>query len=645
MSTKQHAAVPKVRVIGGFWKQKTSMVAQEMVPYQWKALNDKIPGAEPSHAIENFRIAAGEAEGEFVGTIFQDSDLAKWIEAACYVLADKGNAELDAQVEEAIRLVGKVQSPDGYINTWFTLVGPDKRWTDLAWGHELYCGGHLIEAAVTHFQVTGQRNFLDIMIRFAEHLMTTFGPGGRLADAVGGHPEIELALNRLAEATGDERYAQLATHFVDIRGLHPENFTGQIPLGFEIPKSAWFEPDYFLAHAPVREQHHAEGHAVRAMYLYTAMAQQAKRTGEQKLIQTLETLWKSTTERRQYVTGGLGSHAMGERFSVDFDLPSDTAYTETCASIGFLFWARAMLDLNPKGEYADAMEITLYNGVLSGVALDGKKFFYVNPLEVIPRIAHKRSDLAHVKTERVAWFGCACCPPNIARLVASVGNYAWSIDQNVRIDQYIESEASFCLGSSPLTMRMKTSYPWQGKVSLSVDAGNGTFEVKLRVPGWCQQYSVKFNGTTISPPLEGGYLRIYQDWKSGDVVELDLDMPVRFVSAHPSVSELAGKVAVLRGPLVYCTEEIDNGPDLHTLNINPLGPTSDHDFIDFQDEKTKLTVSGSKHRTRDGQSLYQEWSTREAYTPIEITMVPYHSWGNRRPGQEMRVWHLAEYPQ
>jgi len=642
MNNPNQSQPSTVRVRGGFWRQKVDVVAQQMLPYQWKALNDQVPGAEPSHAIENFRIAAGESQGTFVGNIFQDSDVAKWLEAASYALADHPDPVLEGQVDEAIRLIEKAQGPDGYVNTWFTLVGSDKRWTDLAWGHELYCGGHLIEAAVAHFQATGSRRFLAVMARFADGLLPVFGPGGPHEEDACGHPEIELALHRLADATGEGRYRDLAVRFVEARGHHPDRFVDQKPLvEIDIPPRRWAQAEYFLAQAPVRDQHHAEGHAVRAMYLYTAMAKQAKQTGEPTLLATLKDLWTSVVDRRMYVTGGLGSHSGGERFSIDYDLPSDTAYTETCASIGFLFWARAMLEVDPLSRYADEMERALYNGVLSGMALDGKRFFYVNPLEVVPLVARFRQDLCHVKTERIAWFGCSCCPPNIARLVSSVGTYAWACDgSSVRVDQFVDSEARFELESGPVTLEMATKYPWEGLVAVTVRAeAPRRFSLALRVPGWCSSYAVRQAGKTLET-LKGpdGYLHIDRVWSDGDSLELELALPVRFLGANPRVPELAGRVAVARGPLMFCAEEVDNGSDLHNLTVDPLAPTTSVWVPELMGGSLKVTLQGRRQSLRPSEALYSAWNPRESGEPVDVVLVPYHQWGNRKPGQEMRVW-------
>jgi DUF1680 family protein len=638
---KQRAlALRDVRLSGGFWQEKTRLVADVMLPYQWKALNDQIPGAEPSHALENFRLVAGEAAGRFVGMVFQDSDVGKWIEAACYSLVNHPDAVLASQVEEAIRLIGAAQQSDGYINTWVTLQAPDKRWTDLAWGHELYCGGHLIEAAVAHFQTTGKRHFLDIMIKYADCVIAEFGPGGPHGLDSCGHPEIELALMRLAEASNQTRFADLAKHFLDVRGRDPERFRDRQPLAFVFPPlTKAFEPEYFQGHAPLCDQHDADGHAVRAMYLYTALAQVWGLTHEPELKRALDRLWTSTVERRMYVTGNIGSQAFGERFTIDWDLPSDTAYAETCASIGLINWARAMLAAEIDGRYADTIERVLYNGALSGVSLDGQRYFYVNPLEVIPAVARARADHDHIKTERVPWFGCACCPPNIARLVASVASLAYGrTDGGLWVHQYMNCEADLELSGTQVHLSQQTDYPWDGEISLDIEPERKCrFALRLRIPAWCRDFRCAVNGQAVVDLQGNGYLTIEREWEAGDRVELTLGMETRFVRPHSRIAELAGKIAVMRGPLVYCAEEVDNGCDLHNLLLDPAPPSGSAAILERTDGGTFLHLPGFKE-TEHTESLYGELRSEGVSEPRTIILVPYYQWGNRRPGQEMRVW-------
>ena len=628
-----------IRITGGFWKAKQDLVADRVIPYQWKALNDEIPGAEPSHSIENFRIAAGQKKGEFHGMIFQDSDIGKWIEAAAYTLMTRPDPSLEAKIDEAVDLIAKAQEPDGYLQTYFSVKAPDRRWTDFTLGHEMYCGGHLMEGAVAYYQATGKRAFLDVMTRYADHLVATFGRGPGQLVAYDGHPEIELALHRLYGVTGEEKYRDLARFFVDERGKHPGVLDLKKAIAWTWEPTLWNGPDYFLDHLPVREQRKAVGHSVRAMYLYTAMADQARRDEDSSLVPALEALWKDVVDSQMYVTGGLGSQASGERFTVDDDLPPDTAYAETCASIGLLLWAWRMTLSDPDSRYADVLERAIYNGSLSGISLDGTRYFYVNPLEVVPAVAKARHDHEHVKTGRVEWFGCACCPPNIARTIASFAQYQYSSsDAGLWLHQFAEGHAEIPFRGANLGIDQKSEYPWDGLVSITLtsvpEGGPWTFFV--RIPGWCAGPSLKVNGQALpTDQREKGYAALHRQWKAGDMVEFSFPMEVRALRSNPRIRESFGKLAIQRGPLVWCAEEVDNGPDLHLLAIStPLAANV---------ESAPGLGAGAKRLRLQGFRTSSA-PKAEAYTtdaplahPAEIILVPYHLWGNRGPG-EMRVW-------
>jgi hypothetical protein len=627
------------------------MVASEMLPYQWKALNDEIPGAEPSHAVENFRIAAGESKGEFKGNIWQDSDVAKWLEAASYSLQHHPDADLEAKVDEAIRLIAKAQRPDGYVNSYFIVVAPDKRWTDLAWGHELYCAGHLIEAAVAHNACTGKTSLLDVGRRYADCIDRTFGPENGKRRAVCGHPEIELALFRLYGATGEERYRVLASFFVDERGRDPGAFEGKVPLGFEIPNTRWFKADYFVGHEESREQKEATGHAVRAVYFYSAMADEYAAKGDPALLSALDALWDSAVSKRMYITGGIGSQAHGERFTVDYDLPSDSAYAETCASIGLAFWAARMTAIEGDGRYADVFERALYNGILSGVSLDGTRYFYVNPLEVIPSVARSRYDLDHVKSERVQWLGCSCCPPNIARLIASIASYLYGSSEGALwVHHYAESEAQASVAGTRVRVTQRTDYPWSGEVVIFVDPESELeFGLKLRIPGWCSNFACLVNGRSFPAfAVKNGYLELRRLWKPGDRVDLSFAMESRLLCADERVPELAGKLAIQRGPLVYCVESCDNGDGLHSLALDPKAKLTAEYESGLLGGSVKVLAEGSRYigamgeaDSLSGMLPYRDAAERRSI-PARIVAVPYHQWGNRRLGGEMRVWLRAK---
>ena len=379
-------SVTEVTVKDSFWSPIMETTRKQMIPYQWKALNDEIPDIEPSHCIQNFRIAAGLEKGEFQGKVFQDSDVAKWIEAAAYSLKWHPDKALEKQIDETIDLIVMTQQPDGYIGTYYTINGLEKRWTNVMRHHELYCAGHMLEAAVAYYGVTGKRKFLDAMIRFVDYIDTVFGLEEGKIHAYPGHEVIEMALMRLYQITQDEKHLRLAKYFIDERGKQPCYFEGEIKkYGNVYPwADSYFQFNYYQAGAPVREMKDAVGHAVRAVYLYSGMADVARETGDERLYEACTAMWDSIVNRRMYITGAIGSSAYGEAFTIDYDLPGDLVYGETCASVGMVFFAQRMLKMKPEGEYADIMERLLYNGTISGMALDGKSFFYVNPLEVYP---------------------------------------------------------------------------------------------------------------------------------------------------------------------------------------------------------------------------------------------------------------------
>ncbi|VBB05741.1 six-hairpin glycosidase [Lucifera butyrica] len=638
-NTHKPILLQNVRIHDRFWSRRIKLIAEEVIPYQWEALNDTIDGAEPSHAIENFRIAAGEIRGDFYGMVFQDSDVAKWMEAASYSLVTYPSSKLEAIMDEVVELIGKAQQEDGYLNTYFIAANPGERWTDLSFGHELYCAGHLIEAAVAYNSATGKRKFLDIMCRYVDYIDSVMGPEEGKRKIYCGHEEIELALVRLYKATGEEQYLRLSQYFVDERGKQP-CFLQNEPTFGNIYKDKWFDLAYHQAHMPVREQTTAEGHSVRAMYLYSAMADLARETGDDSFLAALDKLWDNTTTRKMYITGGLGSQGHAERFTVDYDLPNDRAYTETCAAIGLIFWAQRMLLLNPDRRYADVLERSLYNGALSGISMDGKRYFYVNPLEVIPEVAMNRYDCEHVKTERQEWFGCACCPPNIARLVASLGQYIYSQQESaIYTHLYISSNAQFDIDGKTVMIKQSSNYPWDGTISISLTvAEKQKFTLALRVPGWCRQYQLAVNGEKMDfLTIEDGYAVLSREWIDNDEITLTLAMPVEIVHAHPRVRENIGKVAIQRGPLIYCLEEADNGKGLAEVMLETnagLAAKFDEDLFDGT-----VVITGNAKWYGGGigeKHLYQFGEYPAKHKAIKA--IPYYLWGNRQPGNEMLVW-------
>ena len=626
----------------GFLSQKQKLVRQVVLPYQYDILNDRLPGVEKSHAIENLRQAARKMAGEqvppesFYGMVFQDSDVAKWMEAAAYALAAGPDQELEARLEETIDLLEQGQHEDGYLNSYFTVKAPGKEWTDLQEAHELYCAGHLMEAAVAYFEATGRDRFLKIMERNADCIYRHFTedcPRG-----FSGHPEVELALLKLYRATGNETYKELCAHFIDVRGQSPNYFIEERKTrGWHVWDQGdpnGIDTDYTQSTKPVREQQDAVGHAVRAVYLYTAMADLARESGDPTLKTACETLWKSITEKRMYVTGGIGSTVLGEAFTVDYDLPGDTAYAETCASIGLIFFARRMLELDPKGQYGDVMERALYNTVLAGMAQDGRRFFYVNPLEVVPGISGEAATQRHALPQRPQWYACACCPPNVARLLTSIGSYAYTAGENALFAHlYLEGTVDSGLGWS---LTCETGYPHGGEVRYTYHGPERETTLALRIPGWSRRTSLQVNGqeADLSALTKEGYAYLNRAFREGDQITLTLDMAPQWVTASAKVPALSNRAAVQRGPLVYCAEGVDNGGQVLGLSFAREGTLTQEPF----DPKLLggvAPVTAQGWRQREPGALYAYGMA--SLEPAQIRLVPYYAWGNRGLTQ-MRVW-------
>lgn len=631
-------------VDGGFWGAYQRLVRKEVLSYQWRALNDQVPGAPPSHSVENFRIAAGLSTGEYDGMVFQDSDLAKWLEAAGHALADDSasSTQLAAWVEEAVDLVASAQQPDGYLNTYFTIKEPAQRWKNLREAHELYCAGHFIEAGVSVYRSTKNEKILTVVRRLADLIDSRFGGTEGKMKGYPGHQEIELALVKLYRLTEEPRYLRLAEYFVNERGRDPNYFEQESVRDDVKPIFGILSLEYNQAHTPVVEQNDAVGHAVRAMYLYVAMADLAFETGNTTLEEACDRLWDSAVNRRMYVTGGVGSSARKESFTTDFDLPNGTAYAETCAAIGLFLFAHRMTLLHNDARYVDVMERTLYNGILSGLSLDGHEYFYVNPLEVVPSLCENNPIFEHVRYRRQPWYGCSCCPPNIARLIASLGEYAYHTEgQTLYVDLFHSGTISCQVGATPVSVRQRTDYPWDEKVELTIGLEQaGEFTLAVRVPEWCTSASLTLNGqrAEIDQPSNDGYLRISRTWSDGDIVELTLPMQVERVHPDPRVYSTHGMVAIRRGPIIFCLEEADNGGELHTLSL----PEDADLTASFQKDLLggTMVVTGKARASEadgDGEGLYGDSASERRLR--DITLVPYYAWANRQAG-EMRVWIL-----
>jgi hypothetical protein len=634
----------QVRIEDPLWSRVERLVREVVIPYQYEALHDRIPNVDPSYAIRNFRIAAGLEEGEFGGMVFQDSDVAKWLEAVGYSLMTHPDPELEKRADEVIDLVAMAQQPDGYLNTYFTIKEPGNRWTNLLDCHELYCAGHMIEAAVAYYQATGKRKLLDVVCRFVDHIDTVFGDEEGKLPGYDGHQEIELALVKLYGVTGDEKHLRLAQYFIDRRGTEPHFFLQEWERRGGI--SHWggvkrpVHLPYHQAHKPVREQDVAVGHAVRAVYMYTAMADLARLTGDEALLAACDRLWSNIVTRQMYITGGIGSTHHGEAFSFDYDLPNDTVYAETCASIGLIFFANRMLQLRARGEYADVMERALYNTVLAGMAQDGRHYFYVNPLEVWPAASRGNPGKHHVRPVRPGWFGCACCPPNVARLIASLGQYAYGATEDTAyIHLYVGGETDIRVAGQDVKLHVSSDYPWDGRISIKVTGVQGhRFRLAVRVPGWSQAARLQVNGQELALDelLSDGYAYIDREWNDGDEAVLDLDMSACRVYAHPSVRADAGKVAIMRGPLVYCVEEADNGAPITSLMLPADAHLSSRFDTQLLGGCTVIEADGWRDDSETwGEALYRTAAKKRQ--PAKLTFIPYYLWANRGEG-EMSVW-------
>ena len=738
----------QIRVTDAFWHREQELVRTQVIPYQWEALNDRVEGAAPSYCMRNFKVAgrmmrekrdkgaayvapsytfrgfealpedpAHPDEDKFYGFVFQDTDFSKWIEAVGYSLLQHPDPVLEKTADEAIDIVCAAQLENGYLDTYYIINGMDRAFTNLRDHHELYCLGHLVEGAVAYYQATGKDKLLCAAERFADYCCQVFGPQPGQCKGYPGHEIAEMALVRLFEEDGQEKYLNLARFFLNQRGTQPYYFEqeeqeraahdGQ-------PYRKTTNNAYHQAHLPVREQSEAVGHAVRAMYLYSGMADVARLCGDQAMEAACDRLWDNVTREKMYVTGGVGATHMGEAFSFNYDLPNDTAYSETCAAIGLVFWARRMLQLKPRGKYGDVMELALYNTVLAGMALDGRSFFYVNPLEVVPEACHKDSRKGHVKTLRQKWFGCACCPPNIARLVSSVAAYAYTESDTgavpcSREDSLTPAEGGaqdvpdvksadtlwihLYMGSvlskqvwvndkmQALDIKVESSLPWEGKVKVLLRGDRVPCRLAFRVPGWSDgmkaayrcggrqgQVTVAADGLAVKAfsgeqngeeetrgenltgrnacaaretvAYRDGYLYIDGIWQDDDEVILEMEMPVRILEADPRVREDMGKVAIARGPIVYCLEEKDNGKDLHLCRVDLQNMLPSDIRTEATEElghpMTVLRVPGKRLIPAEGGELYRSAGPVKE-EDVTLRMIPYYAWNNRGEG-EMSVW-------
>ena len=619
----------QVVIQNGFWRRWRDLIGEITLAHEFEEMRGD--GHMDAMLLDR-RMHRGRAladpwaeAGYWGGSVFWDSDLAKWLEASSARLEQTRDPALEARVDEIIGLFERAQLPDGYVNSHILTWQPQHRFKNLRDLHELYCAGHLIEAAVVHSEATGQKRLLQVAKRFADNLAVRFGPRPGQIRGYCGHPEIELALLRLYHLTRERHYLDLCRYFINERGQSPNFFDQEAVARLDSRPFRTGHPGspyaYMQAHEPIRNQTKLVGHAVRAMYLFTAAAGLAVEDGDAELLATCERLWQDLISTKLYITGGIGSASENEGFTRDFDLPNENAYAETCASIGLFLFGHYLLQTRLDAEYGDVMERALYNNILSGISLDGRRFFYDNPLA------------SSGSRQRVGWpWWCPCCPPNLARLVCSLSGYLYSQRaDSIAIHHYVASEAR----ADGLILRVHSGLPFAGDNAIEVQT-QAPVEKTLffRIPGWAGNYKFTINGVNVTPPVEDGYATVRRTWVSGDRIDLNFELPVRTKFCRYEVDFNRGRLALTRGPLVYCLEQVDNGAALDAVTIS-----SDADFVpveqpDLPGDILALSGPGFREQTRAG-AIYSD--DPPAKQSIKVTAVPYYAWCNRGAG-EMLVW-------
>jgi DUF1680 family protein len=600
----------------GGWQQRSAELS----------LPHCIDNLESSGALGNLRHVAGRGEQPFTGMWFADSDVYKTLEAAAWT---GGAGALRGFVDDTVELLGAAQDSDGYLNSWYQLDHPADRWRDLRWGHELYCAGHLIQAAVAADRTGANGKLIEIATRFADLLVERFGPDGQ--DGICGHPEIETALVELYRQTGRRAYLDLAGRMIDLRGhrlLDSKNQAADIA-------DRGFGLQYFQDHEPVRVATAATGHAVRQLYLEAGVVDVAVETGDAELLAASERIWDDLFATKTYLTGAHGSRHRDEAIGDAYELPSDRAYAETCAAIASFHWNWRLLLATGRHRYADEMERVLYNAIAVSTAVDGRHFFYSNPLQL--RAGHDGSD-EDAPSQRLSWYRCSCCPPNLARLLASLPGYLATTDPSgVQLHLY----ASATVRTSTAVLHVRTDYPWDGRIAITVDsAASEPWTLALRVPAWCADAFATIDGEPVEVDVEAGYLRLHRAWPASSTIVLELAMPVRLIAPHPRVDALRGCVALARGPLVYCVEQVDAGTGvvLDDIRLDPTEAPTGVVRDDLLDVPVAIAARAVVMDDQAPSPIYSGWqSTTPSGRPIELTAIPYYRWANREPGA-MRVW-------
>ena len=630
-----------IKITDSLFKHYVDLIAKKMLPYQWDVLNGKGECVK-SYCINNFKIAAGVLSGEHRGVVFGDTDAYKWLEAVAFC-AMNGEKDFIPVADELIELIEKAQQPDGYLNTYFTVVHPEQRWKNLREGHELYSAGHLFEAATAYYQATGKERLLNVACRFADLICKVFGPEQNQCKGYPGHQLVELALMKLYRVTGKTDYLKLARFFIDERGGTPNYFIEEMKQkGHQriFPELTDYDPAYSQSHMPPVKQETAEGHAVRAMYMYSAMADIAQACGDEELKTTCRKLWDNVTLKRMYITGGVGSSGLLERFTTDYDLPNDRMYCESCASIGIMMFGQRMASLYRDASYYEAVERALYNTVIAGISAEGDRYFYVNPLEVWPDNCLEHTSIHYVKAVRQPWFDVACCPPNIARTLASLGQYICAVDdKSLYINLFISSEMEIDINGNPIRVKMESTLMQGGKLKISVCTnGKKAITVRIRIPSWLEEPVFYSDAEEIHPAVESGYAVLAVNREGEQNFELSGKTSARLMTANLNVRADIGKVALTKGPFVYCLEERDNGNNLAALRIRADAIVEeDAPQKDLPGDLPTLKVKGQRviSTIKDSMQLYgtPEFQTKEQ----EIKAIPYCIWGNRGSG-EMRVF-------